>query len=147
MLYTVAIPAKFAAEFAAGSVTLMTTSAGLNTTLVGASGIVGTATLVEASAAGAGTAGASAAASTSGAAAATAGGVALGPILLAVGAVAVIGLGIYLWHRHRKNESAQEETVVLTFDCEPADADAVLAEVHSIVEAAAARLSAQDPAA
>lgn len=149
MFYTVTIPAKFAAEFAAGSVCLMNAGVGLTTPLVSATGgtIVGAATLVPAAGAAAevavGGAGA-AAGSSSATAAATAGGIALGPVLaIGVGGLAVVGLGVFLWRRSRKAASAAaaaaEEMIKVTIECDEADAEAVLAEVHAIVEAAAAR--------
>jgi hypothetical protein len=149
MLYTVAIPAKFAAEFATGSVALMNTSAGLTTSLVNSSTgtVVGWAALVPVSgtAAGAGLRSAGAAAGSSGGAiAATASGVALGPILvIGLGGVAIVGLGGALWRRSRKSAAADaEEMVELIVECDEADAAAVLAEVHGIVEAAATRMIA-----
>ena len=49
MLYTLLIPPHLAAAWATGEVALMTGTAGSFTTLVGPTGIVGAASLVEAS--------------------------------------------------------------------------------------------------
>lgn len=149
MLYTLAIPAKFTAEFATGSVSLMNAGIGLTTPLVSSTGgtIVGAAALVPVSGAaagvGVGSVGA-AAGSSSGAVAATIGGVALGPVVaIGLGGLALVGVGVVLWRRSRKPAAADaEEMVELVVECDEADAEAVLAEVHGIVEAAAARIAA-----
>jgi len=111
--------------------------------------VVGWAALVEASGvtaaatSGAGSAGAAASGS-GGAAAVAAGGLALGPVLvIGLGAAALAGLGAFLWRRsHKAAEAAAGEMVEMTVECGEADAEAVLAEVRRIVEAAAARIAA-----
>ena len=145
MLYTVAIPSKFAAEFATGSVTLMNTSAGPTTSLVNSSTgtVVGWAALVPAS--GAPLVPASSAAPGAGLGSAEAAtGVALGPILvIGLGGVALVGLGVLLLRRSRKSAAADaEEMVELIIECDEADAAAVLAQARGIVEAAATRMFA-----
>lgn len=151
MLYTVAIPAKFASEFATGSVTLMKTSAGPTTSLVNSSTgtVVGWAALVPASSTDAGPRlgnAAAAAANSARAVAARASGVAPGPILaIGLAGAAIAGLGVLVWRRRRSAAADTEEMVELIIECDEAHAAAVLSEVNGIIEAAAARVTAERP--
>ncbi len=115
---------------------------------VGATGNVGTATLTPVAAAGAwlgsaSAAGASAAAGGSGSVIAALGGVALGPVLVGVGGLVLVGVGVQLWRRHRKSVVDVEGTIEVTFDIDESEADILLAEIHSIIEAAAARMASK----
>ena len=144
MLYTVMIPAKFATDVALGTVGLMTTAGGATTTLVTAStgAIVGTATLVEAGSVAGGAGGAGAAAGSGGTAAATASSLALGPILVGLGAVVLVGVGLYLWHRKRSQRAA-DDLFAMTVECEENELPDVLEQVRSILDAQAALLEAE----
>jgi hypothetical protein len=102
MIMEVVIPARLAAQFAAGTVTLMNSSAGATTALVSSStgSIVGTAGLVPASG------GASAAAGM----AVTAGAASIAPIVFAASGVVIVGTAAVFvgrkWTRDRARRQA-----------------------------------------
>lgn len=122
-MYYLLIPAAQQVAVAAGSVTLMSTATGVTTTLVGAGGtIVGTATLVEIGAGGSVAAGAGAA---------TAG--LFWPIT--IGVAAVIGVGALAWWLLSDDDSQSDDKAIIEFSATPEDADRILRETESIIEA------------
>ncbi|TCM42489.1 hypothetical protein [Kribbella sp. VKM Ac-2568] len=135
MLYTLSIPAQFAAAFAAGEVTLMTTAAGATTTLMAGGTIVGTATLAEVAAGGAGV-GAGVAGGAGGAAVAGAAGAMLWPIVIGVGVTALV-LGALWWRFGKgKPDTVDADFVQFEFEASPDEALDVLRRAQAIVDAA-----------
>lgn len=138
MVYQLIIPAQFAPGVAAGTISLMTTTAGATTTLVAGGQIVGVATLAEV---GGSTAVVGATAGAGGGAGVAAGGGAvaassvLWPIAIGVAGVALIGFGLWWLLRDNEPETVEADTAVIEFEATPEEAEEVLRKAQAIVDA------------